>query len=66
MHINVLATAVDIAESIRHSEIHRKTCGELVSNGILGRNLRTKQKVSLMFCHRDYKRIEAAKQIEQL
>ena len=34
-----------VEKTIRLSEVHKKTGAELVSNGIVGRNLRTKQEV---------------------
>ena len=35
-----------MSHEIRLSEVHKKTGAELVFNGIVGRNLRTKQKVT--------------------
>ena len=35
-----------LVAGMRLSEVHRKTGAELVSNGIVGRNLGTKQKVT--------------------
>ena len=37
--------------TIRLSEIHKKTGAELASNGIVGRNLGTKQKVTSQIRH---------------